>query len=106
MMHLASLADLRDRYDIVIIGAGPAGMAAAAEAGGHGLSVLLVDENWGLGGQAYRAIEDLPLRTHPLLGASFARGDRLGAAPGSVRIEISLESPGLVPGPTLQIPAP
>ena len=103
MMHLASLADLRDRYDIVIIGAGPAGMAAAAEAGGHGLSVLLVDENWGLGGQAYRAIEYSPLRTHPLLGASFARGDRLAAALGSVDIEYLSEATVWYLDPTLTI---
>ena len=33
------------RYDIVVIGAGPSGIAAAIDAAGAGASVLLVDEN-------------------------------------------------------------
>ena len=43
--------------DLLILGAGPAGMAAAAEARSRGLSVLLLDENAGPGGQVHRAIE-------------------------------------------------
>jgi NADPH-dependent 2,4-dienoyl-CoA reductase/sulfur reductase-like enzyme len=87
MIRHASLADLRDGYDIVIVGAGPAGMAAAAEAGGHGLSVLLLDENRGLGGQVYRALECSPLRGHPLMGAAIEAGNGLAAALGAVDIE-------------------
>ena len=33
------------RYDVVVIGAGPSGIAAALAAVGEGKSVLLVDEN-------------------------------------------------------------
>lgn len=36
---------ISDETDILIIGAGPAGLAAALAAAGHGLSVTLVDEN-------------------------------------------------------------
>jgi NADPH-dependent 2,4-dienoyl-CoA reductase/sulfur reductase-like enzyme len=43
--------------ELLILGAGPAGMAAAAEARAQGLSVLLLDENAGPGGQVHRAIE-------------------------------------------------
>jgi NADPH-dependent 2,4-dienoyl-CoA reductase/sulfur reductase-like enzyme len=43
--------------DLAIIGAGPAGMAAAIEARARGLSVLLVDENAAPGGQVFRAAE-------------------------------------------------
>ena len=32
------------KFDLVIVGAGPAGMAAAVEAAGHKLSVLVLDE--------------------------------------------------------------
>jgi NADPH-dependent 2,4-dienoyl-CoA reductase/sulfur reductase-like enzyme len=39
---------------IVILGAGPAGMAAAEAASGHGQSVVLVDENAAPGGQIWR----------------------------------------------------
>lgn len=43
--------------DLLILGAGPAGMAAAVEARARGLSVLLLDENAEPGGQVHRAIE-------------------------------------------------
>ncbi|SHK54042.1 N-methylglutamate dehydrogenase subunit C [Shimia gijangensis] len=39
-------------YDVVVVGAGPAGLAAALEAAKSGGSVLLVDENPQLGGAA------------------------------------------------------
>jgi NADPH-dependent 2,4-dienoyl-CoA reductase/sulfur reductase-like enzyme len=43
--------------DLLVLGAGPAGMAAAMEARARGLSVLLLDENALPGGQVHRAIE-------------------------------------------------
>lgn len=43
--------------DLAIIGAGPAGMAAAIEATALGLSVLLLDEQDAPGGQVFRAVE-------------------------------------------------
>jgi NADPH-dependent 2,4-dienoyl-CoA reductase/sulfur reductase-like enzyme len=43
------------KVDILVIGAGPAGMSAATEARRHGASVLLLDENGALGGQVHRA---------------------------------------------------
>jgi NADPH-dependent 2,4-dienoyl-CoA reductase/sulfur reductase-like enzyme len=42
-------------HDLAIIGAGPAGMAAAIEARALGLSVLVVDDNATPGGQVFRA---------------------------------------------------
>lgn len=35
----------KDRYDVVVVGAGPAGSSAAGEAARQGLSVLLIDKN-------------------------------------------------------------
>lgn len=40
----ATLA-VTERTDLLVVGAGPAGLAAAIAAAGHGLSVVLVDEN-------------------------------------------------------------
>lgn len=57
MRRVGSLASLRDGYDLVIVGAGPAGMAAAAEASRRGLITLLVDEALGLGGQIWRGLD-------------------------------------------------
>ncbi len=44
-------------YDLAIVGAGPAGMTAAIEAAGTGLSVVLLDEQAAPGGQVFRAVE-------------------------------------------------
>ena len=43
--------------DVAIIGAGPAGLAAAAEASALGLKTILLDEQSAPGGQIYRAVE-------------------------------------------------
>lgn len=67
------------QYDLAIIGAGPAGMAAAAEAAGHGLSVALLDEQPRAGGQIYRDVDRVvPLRGD-ILGLDYAIGKRLTA---------------------------
>jgi len=44
-------------FDLIIIGAGPAGTAAAIEATGRGLSVLVLDENPAPGGRIWQALE-------------------------------------------------
>lgn len=67
------------RQDLAIIGAGPAGMAAAAQAADLGLSVTLLDEQPGAGGQIYRDVDRVaPLRGH-ILGADYAHGATLTA---------------------------
>jgi thioredoxin reductase len=60
--------------DLIVIGAGPAGMAAAQEAAGNGLSVLLLDEQRGAGGQIYRDIERADKRRGDLLGKDYLEG--------------------------------
>jgi len=46
------------RFDVLVIGAGPAGMAAAACAAERGLRVGLVDDNPAIGGQIWRGQSD------------------------------------------------
>jgi NADPH-dependent 2,4-dienoyl-CoA reductase/sulfur reductase-like enzyme len=65
-------------YDLAIIGAGPAGMAAAIEARAHGLSVLVADENPAPGGQVFRAAE--AAAADPAPGPDIAPGLPLIAA--------------------------
>ena len=52
--------------DVVIVGAGPAGMAAAVEAATLGLRCVLLDENATAGGQVYRVAEGIaPVTADP-----------------------------------------
>jgi thioredoxin reductase/bacterioferritin-associated ferredoxin len=69
----------RDQYDIVIVGAGPAGLAAAAIAGKAGLSTLILDENAQPGGQIFRAIASTPVKRRDILGDDYWRGEALVA---------------------------
>jgi thioredoxin reductase len=81
-------APKRDHYDVVVIGAGPAGLAAAATAAGAGLSTLLLDENAGPGGQVWRAITSTPVTTRALLGADYWAGDEIVQAARTSGAEI------------------
>ncbi len=64
--------------DLAIIGAGPAGMAAAALAAELGLDTMVVDEHDAPGGQIYRGVERAP-ESSPL-GADYLAGRELTAA--------------------------
>ncbi|KQU51172.1 FAD/NAD(P)-binding oxidoreductase [Bosea sp. Leaf344] len=72
-----NITDLADRYDLLVVGAGPAGLAAAARAADCGLSVLLADENPAPGGQIYRAVGTTPVTRPAVLGAEYWKGGAL-----------------------------
>src|SRR5690349_21171744 len=74
--------------DLAIVGAGPAGLAAAIEAARRGLSVAVFDEQASPGGQIYRAVETGPFGGDRRgdhggnggpLGSDYASGARLAA---------------------------
>jgi D-hydroxyproline dehydrogenase subunit alpha len=48
-------SDSKTRFDVLVVGGGPAGMAAAIRAAQCGVTVGIVDENAKLGGQIWRA---------------------------------------------------
>jgi len=81
-------APKRDSYDVVVIGAGPAGLAAATIAADAGLSTLLLDENAGPGGQVWRAIASTPVTERDRLGADYWAGAELVQAVRSSGAEI------------------
>jgi thioredoxin reductase/bacterioferritin-associated ferredoxin len=66
-----------DSVDIAVIGAGPAGLAAATEAAARGLDVALLDEQASPGGQIYRAITTTPVRRRDILGPDYWHGEAL-----------------------------
>jgi octopine oxidase subunit A len=70
-------ARLGDAHELVVVGAGPAGLAAAATAAGLGIDTALLDEQTAPGGQIFRAIRTAPLSDPAILGAAYWRGKRL-----------------------------
>ena len=60
--------------DCLIIGGGPAGLAAATEGVRAGLSVTVVDEQAAPGGQIWRGVEGAPEARASVLGADTMRG--------------------------------
>ena len=67
-------------WPLVVVGGGPAGIAAATEAARAGLRCLLIDEVPSLGGQIYRQLPE-GFRAHDpdALGRDHGRGERLRA---------------------------
>lgn len=68
---------MADRVPLLILGAGPAGLAAADTALSHGKKVMLLDEQEGPGGQIYRSIEGGIEERWRILGAEYAQGQSL-----------------------------
>ena len=79
--------------DLVIIGAGPAGLTAAKEAASHGVKVLVLDENSLPGGQLFT-------QTHKFFGSKehmasvrgFQIGQQLLEDLSKLDVEISLNT--------------
>lgn len=83
---------MKTNYDVIVVGAGPAGLACAAESAGRGLDVAVLDEQAGPGGQIYRNIKNSSVSQQAVLGNDYTHGldlirefDRTGAEylPGS-----------------------
>lgn len=70
-------ASLRDEYDVAVVGAGPAGLAAASLCALSGLLTVLFDEQHAPGGQIYRNVMDTPVRERSILGPDYWAGEKL-----------------------------
>jgi D-hydroxyproline dehydrogenase subunit alpha len=81
------------RTDVAIVGSGPAGLAAAAEAAAAGARVTLIDEYLRLGGQFFKhlpagfAVEDASA-----LGKDYARGQQLMSLVTSANVDVWLNT--------------
>lgn len=71
---------MKNHYQLLIIGSGPAGLAAAVTASNNGISCALLDEQASPGGQIYRSIESVPEQRAQVLGTEYQRGKKLAEA--------------------------
>jgi NADPH-dependent 2,4-dienoyl-CoA reductase/sulfur reductase-like enzyme len=60
--------------DLIIVGAGPAGMTAASRSAELGMTTLILDEQEGAGGQIYKAVSSVPQRRAEILGKDYLAG--------------------------------
>ena len=80
-------------FDLVIVGGGPAGIAAATTAGNHGIKVLLIDERTTLGGQIYKRVgPGFQVKKSIKLGADYLRGEKLIDSLNATNVEIRTET--------------
>ena len=61
-------------YDVIVIGAGPAGLAAGRSLANMGIKVLTLDEQHRVGGQIYRRVETASDSTLKVMGEEYGRG--------------------------------
>ncbi len=74
---MSAITALEDRYDVAVVGAGPAGLAAATVAAAAGLSTVVLDENPGVGGQVWRAATTTPVQDRRVLGEDYWKGQEV-----------------------------
>jgi len=68
---------MKQKYELLIIGAGAAGMAAACEAASHGVDVCVIDDQQRPGGQIYRNIDQATEQVKRILGDDYQKGMEL-----------------------------
>ena len=68
---------MQKTWDVIVIGAGPAGLACAAATAEQGLSVIVLDEQAAPGGQIYRNIEQQKPKLRELFGKDSTDGASL-----------------------------
>jgi len=97
------MADFRQDYEVVVIGAGPGGMAAASVAAEAGRSVALIDNTAGPGGQIWRSRkpEDMPPAAQEWLARLNGSGaeciyETTAFAPGDSGSILAEQSDGVV----------
>lgn len=85
------------RYDLIIIGAGPAGLSAAIEAAKQGLAVIVFDENAKPGGQLFKQIHKFfGSREHKAKIRGFKIGEELLKEANDWGVKVELN--GIVTG--------
>ena len=71
---MTAASPIKEHYDLAVVGAGPAGLAAATLAARLGLDTVLFDEQTAPGGQIYHSVTETPVGEPTLLGADYWHG--------------------------------
>ena len=71
---MSAVTALEESYDVAVIGAGPAGLAAATVAATAGLSAVVLDDNPTPGGQVWRSVTTTPVQDRRVLGGDYWKG--------------------------------
>jgi thioredoxin reductase len=74
---VSAITALEDRYDVAVVGAGPAGLAAATVTANAGLSTVVLDDNPAPGGQVWRAVTTTPVQDRRVLGEDYWKGQEI-----------------------------
>lgn len=83
-----------EKTELVVIGAGPAGLGAAIESAKHGVSVIVFDENSRPGGQLFKQIHKFfGSRVHMAGMRGFKIGEFLLEEAKKLQIPVFLDSP-------------
>lgn len=81
------------RYDMIVVGAGPAGLSAAIEAAKKGMHVVVYDENAKPGGQLFKQIHKFfGSKEHKAKIRGFHIGEELLAEATSLGVEVVLNA--------------
>lgn len=82
-----------NRTDLIIVGAGPAGMSAAIEAAKRGAHVTVFDENSRPGGQLFKQIHKFfGSKEHHTKVRGFVIGEELMAEAAKLGVDVRLDS--------------
>jgi len=82
-----------EKYDVLVVGAGPAGLSAAFNAFTGSNRVGLIDDNPAAGGQIYRPSQG---KTHPWVGMSVALLDKVGITVQCGLSAVDAPDPGIL----------
>jgi digeranylgeranylglycerophospholipid reductase len=90
---------MKDRYDVIVVGAGPAGSIAAKTAAEKGLDVLLIEKRQGIGDpvRCAEGASKIYLKNHVDIDKRWICADLKGSriyAPDGTRVEMSEEISG------------
>ncbi|MBP2650856.1 MAG: FAD-dependent pyridine nucleotide-disulfide oxidoreductase [Firmicutes bacterium] len=81
------------RYDLIVVGAGPAGLSAAVEAAKYGLKVVVFDENANPGGQLFKQVHKFfGSKEHKAKIRGFRIGSQLLEEANNLGVEVVLNA--------------